>query len=148
LAHLALAGFALISFSSWPARCQNSGGAGQSDSASAAGQNQNQKPPTQGTGTTPAGAAAASASPAASPRQPATPRAANTAKDSGARTPSTTPGAQQAPPADSSGVVWVNTDTGVFHQPGTRYYGRIKQGKYMLEVDAKKAGYRAAGKKQ
>jgi hypothetical protein len=45
-------------------------------------------------------------------------------------------------------MVWVNTDTGVYHQPGTRYYGKTKQGKYMLEADAIRAGYRAAGKKQ
>ncbi|HKI11872.1 MAG TPA: hypothetical protein VKA02_07150 [Candidatus Acidoferrum sp.] len=44
-------------------------------------------------------------------------------------------------------MVWVNTDSGVYHKPGTRYYGKTKQGKYMSEADAIKAGYRAAGKK-
>ena len=44
-------------------------------------------------------------------------------------------------------MVWVNTDSGVYHKPGTRYYGKTKQGKYMTEADAQKAGYRAAGKK-
>jgi hypothetical protein len=58
------------------------------------------------------------------------------------------PGAtQQARPANSSGMVWVNTDSGIYHKPGTRYYGKTKQGKYMSEADAIKAGYRAAGKK-
>lgn len=54
--------------------------------------------------------------------------------------------APQTPPANSSGMVWVNTDSGVYHKPGTRYYGKTKHGKYMLEADAIKAGYHAAGK--
>ncbi len=72
-----------------------------------------------------------------------------------ATTPSSTPGsrapapktatAQQAPPANSAGMVWVNTDSGVYHKPGMRWYGKTKQGKYMTEADAQKAGYRAAG---
>ena len=53
---------------------------------------------------------------------------------------------QQTPPANSAGMVWVNTDSGIYHKPGTRYYGKTKQGKYMSEADAIKAGYRAAGK--
>lgn len=50
----------------------------------------------------------------------------------------------QTPPPNSSGMVWVNTDSGVYHKPGTRWYGKTKQGKYMLEADAIKAGYKAA----
>ena len=53
---------------------------------------------------------------------------------------------QQTRPANSSGMVWVNTDSGIYHKPGTRYYGKTKQGKYMSEADAIKVGYRAAGK--
>jgi hypothetical protein len=41
-------------------------------------------------------------------------------------------------------MVWVNTDSKVYHRPGTRYYGKTKQGKYMTEAYAQKAGYRAA----
>jgi hypothetical protein len=40
--------------------------------------------------------------------------------------------------------VWVNTATGVYHYPGTRWYGNTKQGKYMTEKDAIGQGYRAA----
>ncbi len=53
---------------------------------------------------------------------------------------------QQAPPANSAGMVWVNLDSGVYHKPGTRWYGKTKQGKYMTEADAIKAGYHAAKK--
>jgi hypothetical protein len=40
--------------------------------------------------------------------------------------------------------VWVNTATGVYHYPGTRWYGNTKQGKFMSEKDAIAQGYRAA----
>jgi hypothetical protein len=40
--------------------------------------------------------------------------------------------------------VWVNTASGVYHCPGSRWYGATKQGKYMGECEAKKEGYRAA----
>ena len=57
---------------------------------------------------------------------------------------SDTPTAQQTPAAKTAGMVWVNTDTGVYHKPGTRWYGKTKHGKYMLEADAIKAGYKPA----
>ena len=50
----------------------------------------------------------------------------------------------QTPPAKTSGMVWVNTDTGVYHKEGSRWYGKTKHGKYMLETDAIKAGYKPA----
>jgi competence protein ComEA len=52
--------------------------------------------------------------------------------------------APQAQPSPGSGMVWVNLDSGVYHKEGTRYYGKTKNGKYMSEPDAIKAGYRAA----
>jgi len=40
--------------------------------------------------------------------------------------------------------VWVNTGSGVYHCPGTRYYGNTKAGKYLSETQARTNGYRPA----
>ena len=40
-------------------------------------------------------------------------------------------------------MVWVNTSTELYHREG-EFYGKTKQGKFMTEADAQKAGYRAA----
>jgi hypothetical protein len=40
-----------------------------------------------------------------------------------------------------NGKVWVNTKSGVYHKEGDRWYGRTKEGKYMTEDEANKAGY-------
>jgi hypothetical protein len=37
--------------------------------------------------------------------------------------------------------VWVNTATGIYHYPGTRWYGHTKQGKFMTEKDAIAQGF-------
>jgi hypothetical protein len=42
------------------------------------------------------------------------------------------------------GMVWVNTESGIFFREGDRWYGKTKEGKFMTEADAKKAGYREA----
>lgn len=49
--------------------------------------------------------------------------------------------------AKAANKVWVNTgsDTKAYHYAGSRYYGKTKQGKFMTEDEAKKAGYHAAG---
>jgi endonuclease G len=54
-------------------------------------------------------------------------------------------GAGTTAPAGQVSQVWVNTRSGVYWRPGTQYYGKTKQGKYLSEADAIKAGYRAAG---
>ncbi len=48
----------------------------------------------------------------------------------------------QTPP--QKGMVWVNLDSGVYHKEGTRWYGKTKNGKFMTEADAIKAGYKSA----
>ena len=61
--------------------------------------------------------------------------------------PSTTapsPSVAAVTPPVASGQVWVNTKTKVFHREGDPWYGKTKNGKYMSEADAVKAGYRAS----
>lgn len=41
-------------------------------------------------------------------------------------------------------VVWVNTETKVYHMAGTSYYGKTKHGKYACASDASKMGAHAA----
>jgi|SRR5712664_229661 len=91
-----------------------------------------------------------SETPAASPataNKPAAPAAATPSGTPGSGAPVSKPAtAQQTRAANGGGVVWVNTDSRIYHKPGTRWYGKTKHGKYMTEADAKKAGYRAAAK--
>ena len=37
--------------------------------------------------------------------------------------------------------VWVNTKSGKYWKPGSRYYGKTKQGEYLSEEDAVQKGY-------
>jgi hypothetical protein len=39
-------------------------------------------------------------------------------------------------------MVWVNTESNVYHCYGSNYYGKTKAGSYMSEVDAKAKGAR------
>jgi hypothetical protein len=43
----------------------------------------------------------------------------------------------------SDTVVWLNTNSGVYHFQGERWYGRTKHGAYVCEKDADAAGDRA-----
>jgi Helix-hairpin-helix motif len=51
-------------------------------------------------------------------------------------------GVAKVPP--QKGMVWVNTESGIFFREGERWYGKTKEGKFMTEADAKKAGYHEA----
>jgi DNA uptake protein ComE-like DNA-binding protein len=42
------------------------------------------------------------------------------------------------------GMVWVNTETKIYHKEGSRWYGKTKEGKWMTEADAVKDGNTAA----
>jgi Helix-hairpin-helix motif len=65
----------------------------------------------------------------------------------GAANRSAVPSVAPNPPPAGSGMVWVNTETKVYHREGDRWYGKTKHGSYMSEADAIKAGYRAAKNK-
>ncbi len=75
--------------------------------------------------------ATGSASREAAPAQTGSPRSPQPAAQSG------TPG---------PGMVWVNTETKVYHREGDPFYGKTKHGKYMTESEAVQQGYRAAKK--
>jgi len=86
--------------------------------------------------------AGASAPAPATPPPPA--KSTESTKTPAAKTESSTKATTEAKPAPAKGMVWVNTDSGIFHREGDRWYGKTKQGKYMTEADALKEGYREA----
>lgn len=65
-----------------------------------------------------------------------------------AKTPTykTLAGAQKHCPSDV--VVWVNTDSGIYHMPGTAHFGTTKTGDYMCKADADSTGNKPAANGQ
>ena len=88
---------------------------------------------------TPAPAAQAAPAKTAAPAPPAPPAKTATSKSEPANSAGVS--AADISRAQGGGMVWVNTESGVYHKSG-RYYGKTKQGKFMSEADAKKANYR------
>jgi hypothetical protein len=64
-------------------------------------------------------------------------------KSKSAKSESATPSAAEIAAAKASHKVWVNLNTGIYHKRG-RWYGKTKNGKFMTEDEAKKAGYKVA----
>ena len=93
------------------------------------------------------GAAASMPAPAPAPA-PSKKASSNAASDAAPSAPAAAPSKSAASSASQGtpgpGMVWVNLDSGIYHYPGTRYYGKTKSGKYISESDAVKAGYHAA----
>ncbi|HLW78443.1 MAG TPA: hypothetical protein VKU44_02490 [Terriglobia bacterium] len=70
---------------------------------------------------------------------------ATTSSTAKSKTPATPPpSAADIASAKAKGLVWVNTNTKVYHFSTDSHYGTTKAGKFMAEADAKAAGYRAA----
>ena len=59
-------------------------------------------------------------------------------------TPVPRDGAAASEEGDPQARVWVNTNSGVYHCPGTRWYGRTKEGAFMTQREARQKGYRPA----
>src|SRR5579864_7822974 len=81
----------------------------------------------------------ATAPPSGSTPAPTTPTTPATTSSTTTSKPAVT-GTPQVPPV--KGMVWVNLSTKVYHKEGDVYYGNTKNGKFMTEADAIKAGYR------
>jgi hypothetical protein len=99
--------------------------------------------------TTSASPDSASAPAATAPAsQSAAPATAAHSNVPGSSAPVSKPATAQKPtsPASNAVMVWVNTGSGIYHKPGTHWYGKTKHGKYMTEADAIRAGYHAAAK--
>jgi hypothetical protein len=54
------------------------------------------------------------------------------------------PTAGTEPNAAAGGDVWVNTRSGKYFHPGSRYYGKTKEGEYLPVAEARRLGYTAA----
>jgi hypothetical protein len=47
----------------------------------------------------------------------------------------------------TSGEVWINTESGLYHCPDSRLYGHTRRGLFLPETDARARGYRPAARR-
>lgn len=113
-----------------------SGGAAESTEKASKSSSKSEKATSSKASSSASTAAAAAPAKSAAPAkvEPKAPAAAT-----GATTAAVQPSAHAG-----KGQVWVNTDSKIYHYEGDRWYGQTKQGQYMSEQAAIKAGYRAA----
>jgi hypothetical protein len=50
-----------------------------------------------------------------------------------------------APETSTANEVWVNTRSGKYWKPGSRFYGKNREGEFMSELEVWKRGYSPAG---
>lgn len=93
---------------------------------------------------TPLVSVGATPGPTAAPAPAPAPPAKSSAPSAAKATESAKSSAIQAQVPPAKGMVWVNTKSGVYHSEGDRWYGKTKEGKFMTEADAVKAGYHAS----
>jgi Helix-hairpin-helix motif len=86
------------------------------------------------------GAASAATVTSSTPSAVSNPENPHTTRNAASTEPTSQSAAAQTPP--QPGMVWASPKSKIYHVQGDRYYGKTKNGQWMTEADAIKAGYR------